>query len=87
MHTTQMPEDYALVLQQIQESGQEDLTNLSESLRIKRSRLTHIIESLKHKGLIRLTQDYRNDVWVELSSKGRRLVAYLWPETRFHPSY
>ena len=87
MHVMKMPEDYALVLQQIQESGQEDLANLSESLRIKRSRLTHIIQALKHKGLVRLTKDYRNDVWVELSGKGRRLVTYLWPETRLHPSY
>ena len=87
MHITQMPEDYALVLQQIQESGQEDLTNLSESLRIRRSRLAHIIDSLKHKGLVRLTQDYRDDVWIELSGKGRRLVAYLWPETKLQPGF
>jgi DNA-binding MarR family transcriptional regulator len=82
-----MPEDYALVLQQIQENGQDDLANLAESLRIRRSRLTHIIDALKHKGLIRMTRDYRNDVWIELSGKGRRLVSYLWPETRLQPGF
>lgn len=87
MHTTQMPEDYALVLQQIQESGQEDIANLSESLRIRRGRLAHIINALRHKGLIRLTHDYRNDVWIELSGKGRRLVQYLWPEANLQPGY
>jgi DNA-binding MarR family transcriptional regulator len=82
-----MPEDYALVLQQIQENGQDDLANLAESLRIRRSRLTHIIDALKHKGLIRMTRDYRNDVWIELSGNGRRLVSYLWPETRLQPGF
>jgi DNA-binding MarR family transcriptional regulator len=87
MHKMEMPADYALVLQQIQENGQDDIANLSESLHIRRSRLTHIIDALKHKGLVRLTRDYHSDLWVELSGKGQRLVQYLWPESRFQPSY
>lgn len=87
MHITSMPEDYALVLQQIQESGQEDITNLSESLSIRRSRLLHVISALRHKGLIRITYDYHSDLWVELSSKGRRLVTMLWPEAGLRPGY
>ena len=81
MNNIDMPEDYALVLQQIQESGQEDIANLAETLQIKRGRLAHIIDALKHKGLIRLTRDYHSDMWIELSTKGRRLVNYLWPES------
>lgn len=87
MHNTEMPADYALVLQQISENGQDDMANLSESLHIRRSRLAHIIEALRHKGLIRMTHDYHSDVWIELSGKGRRLVAYLWPESHLQPSY
>lgn len=87
MHKMEMPADYALVLQQIQENGQEDIANLSESLHIRRSRLAHIIEALKRKGLVRLTRDYHSDLWIELSGKGRRLVNYMWPESRLHPSF
>lgn len=87
MHKMEMPADYALVLQQIQENGQDDIANLSESLHIRRSRLAHIIEALKRKGLIRLTRDYHSDLWIELSGKGRRLVSYMWPESKLHPSF
>lgn len=87
MHKVELPADYALVLQQILEHGQEDIANLSESLQIRRSRLAHIIEALKHKGLIRMTRDYHSDLWIELSGKGRRLVSNLWPESRLHPSF
>ena len=80
MHRITLPEDYALVLQQIQENGQDDIANLAETLHIRRSRLSHIIDSLKHKGLIRVTRDYHSDLWIELSAKGKRLVRYLWPE-------
>lgn len=86
MHKIELPEDYALVLQQIQENGQDDIANLSESLHIRRSRLTHIIEALKRKGLIRLSRDYHSDLWVELSGKGRRLVSYMWPESGMQPA-
>ena len=87
MHAIEMPTDYALVLQQIQESGQEDFANLSETLHIRRNRLSHIVDALRHKGLVRLTHDYRSDVWIELSSKGKRLAQYLWPESIASPAY
>ena len=76
----ELPADYALVLQQIQENGQEDMINLSESLHIRRSRIAHIISALKHKGLVKITRDYHSDLWIELSGKGQRLVRQLWPE-------
>jgi hypothetical protein len=74
-----LPAEYALVLQQIKEHGQEDFANLAESLQIARPRLAHIIEALKHKGLVAITQQY-NDVSIRLSSKGQRVTRYIWPE-------
>ncbi len=87
MHTIkQLPEDYALVLQQVEEDGQEDFNNLAESLRFDRKRLSHILEALHHKGLIVMNIDGR-DAWIRVSNKGRQLVHYLWPETGLSPSY
>ena len=87
MHAIELPEDYALVLQQVEESGQEDFNNLAESLRFDRPRLAHIIESLQHKGLIRLSRSGQREAWIRLSGKGRRLLTYMWPETGLRPSY
>lgn len=75
----ELPQDYALVLQQIDEDGDDDFNNLAETLRFDRSRLAHIIQALHHKGLIILN---RRTMWVSLSSKGKRLMVYLWPESR-----
>lgn len=74
-----LPQDYALVLQQVDEFGEEDFDTLAESLRIDRKRLTHIIAALKQKGLI-LINKTSQDVWVSLSSRGQRLMRYMWPE-------
>lgn len=38
MKTIELPEDYALVLQQVDENGEEDFTNLAESLKFDRRR-------------------------------------------------
>ena len=88
MHTVQqLPEDYALVLQQVEEDGQEDFNNLAESLRFDRKRLTHILQALHHKGLIIMSLDVQRGAWIRVSRKGRQLVHYLWPETGLRPSY
>jgi len=79
-----MPADYALVLQQVDESGEEDFGNLAESLSLDRKRLSHIVHALQHKGLVRVSMVQR-DVWISLSARGRRLVATIWPESM--PSY
>jgi DNA-binding MarR family transcriptional regulator len=52
MPAKQLPEDYILVLQQISEDGGDDFEELADALRIDRSRLGHIVQSLYHKGLI-----------------------------------
>ena len=87
MHAIHLPDDYALVMQQIQEDGTEDFYNLAETLSLDRRRLYHIIKALQHKGLILLNGDLRRGFWIRLSGKGQRLTRYLWPESGLHPSY
>ena len=76
-----LPEDYSLVLHEVGERGEEDLTELAESLNLDRSRLMHIIQTLRHKGLISLTNNGRG-MWIRLSTKGRKFMHTLWPDTR-----
>lgn len=85
MQHIELPTDYALVLQQVGDSGEEDLANLAETLRFDRPRLAHIIQSLQHKGLIQVSQAAGRDAWIRLSTKGRRVMSSLWPEA--HVAY
>jgi len=78
-HARNVPVDYALVLQQIYESGEEDLASLSETLRLSRARLLHIIEALKHKGLISTISSSYGAVWIHVSRKGKKYMTQLWP--------
>ncbi|MDB5184224.1 MAG: hypothetical protein JWN38_32 [Candidatus Saccharibacteria bacterium] len=77
-----LPEDYALVLQQINDDGGDDFSTLSEALRYDRSRLLHIVQALHHKGLITVQSTGFSEVWLGVSHKGRRLISYLWPDSR-----
>ncbi len=76
-----LPADYALVLQQIKEDGEDDISFLSQELNLNRNRLSHIIKSLQRKGLILVNKNY-DEVFVELSRKGQRMAQYIWPEVR-----
>jgi DNA-binding MarR family transcriptional regulator len=80
MKAIELPEDYALVLQQVDQNGEEDFTNLAESLKFDRQRLAHIIQALRSKGLIYI-HSTTQDIWISLSSKGHRLVETVWPES------
>lgn len=71
-----LPTDYALVLQQIQEDGEDDIASLSYTLSISPHRIFHIVRALQHKGLVRVY----DDAVVSLSRKGRRVLLYVWPE-------
>lgn len=75
-----LPEDYALVLQQIKENGEEDFLSLAESLSISKGRLHHIIESLHRKRLITINWSKWSESWIRLSAKGQKLTNYIWPE-------
>lgn len=83
MRKTHLPEEYALVLQQVSESGEEDLSTLAEFLRFDSRRLAHIIQALHHKGLVVIEHGQRFGTWIRPSAKGRQLMQMLWPETAF----
>jgi DNA-binding MarR family transcriptional regulator len=88
MHTKHLPQDYALVLQQIGEDGSNGFEDLVGTLSVERSRLGHILQALHHKGLIKIEHaTYGEEVWLSLSTKGKRLLNYLWPESRLQPGY
>lgn len=87
MRIVELPEDYALVLQQIEEDGEDDFGELAESLSLDRGRLAHILQALRNKGLISVSRNLQRGAWIRLSSKGKRLVAYVWPESGRRPFY
>jgi len=80
MKTARLPEDYALVLQQVEESGEEEFDALAETMRFDRGRLTHIVQALRSKGLIAFNQ-HGSSAWIRLTSKGKQLMRYVWPES------
>lgn len=81
-HVRDLPADYALVLQQVSEDGRDEIAVLSETLNIRRSRMLHIVMSLRKKGLLMIEQNSWGDAWVRLSAKGRKIAGQLWPETQ-----
>lgn len=86
MRAIEIPVDYALVLHQVDEVGSEDFITLAESLDIDKARLTHIIQVLRNKGLIKLTTTAQ-EVWISLSAKGNRLISTVWPEAHVRFGY
>lgn len=81
MRTKQIPLDYALVLQEISEVGEEDIVTLSDTLRLSKDRLLHIIKSLKNKGLVHI-RSTTQDTWVVISKKGGKLMTEIWPQSQ-----
>lgn len=86
LNVQDLPLDYALVLQQVSEDGRDELAVLSETLNIRRSRMMHIVSSLRQKGLLMIEQTSWGDAWVRLSAKGRKIVSQLWPESQLAPA-
>jgi DNA-binding MarR family transcriptional regulator len=82
MKKLELPEDYAIVLQQVKEMGEEDFISLAESLRISRPRLMHIVKNLQHKGLILVSRNTYSEAWIRLSVRGQRLMDFMWPESQ-----
>lgn len=73
----------ALVLQQIHEDGEDDLPSLSRQLGMSRHHALAIIASLKHKGLLVVTDSY-HQLWVRPSARGKRMIRYIWPQAQPH---
>jgi predicted methyltransferase len=74
MKNIELNEDSVLILQQIEENELEDFDNLVESLRFGKPYTWHLLLDLKHKGLIKIQNQ-----WISLSSKGRKTTDMIWP--------
>jgi predicted transcriptional regulator len=73
-------EDQAIVMQVIDEAGgEEDFDFLAETLRFERARVIDILQSLQHKGLIKIRNSGYGTI-AALSAKGRKTVHLIWPE-------
>ena len=80
MQKIQLPNEYALVLQQVHESGEEDFAGLADSLHFTPGRLAHVLQDLAHRRLI-VSRRAGYGIWVRLSARGKRLIHSLWPES------
>lgn len=78
-----LPTDYALVLQQIQEDEEDDIATLSIRLHLNQNRLWHIVKALQRQGLVMVRAAHDEHAWVKLSRKGTQVMNYIWPETQF----
>lgn len=87
MQHIELPEDYSLVLQEVGENGEEEITELAESLSLEHGRLMHIVQALRHKGLVSFSRSTPHGMWIRLSSKGRKYMQNLWPESNTGLSY
>jgi len=86
MRYKELPEDYALVLQQICEDGGDNANDLVDIVRVDRSRLSHIISALHHKGLVTI-ENIGYEPWLTVSTKGKHFIKYLWPESGVRYQY
>lgn len=71
----------AIVLQQVNEDGEDDTSSLARALGMTPAHTLNVIEHLQRKGLVDAFGGY-DGLWVRLTRKGRRLIRYLWPEAR-----
>ena len=71
----------AIVLQQVHEDGEDNTLSLERALGMSRERTLNVIAHLKRKGLVAIDGEF-DGLWVHLTRKGRRLINYLWPESR-----
>ncbi|NCA97718.1 MAG: MarR family transcriptional regulator [Bacteroidia bacterium] len=81
--TSEMAKDLspmeAIVLQQVHEDGEDDAHSLATGLGMSRQRILSIVARLKRRGLVSVNGGY-DAILVNLTSKGRRLINYLWPK-------
>lgn len=71
----------ALILQQVHEDGEDDLSTVALQLGMSRSYVASVVAHLKSKGLVVVNTNL-DDLWIHLTTRGRQLVNYMWPETR-----
>ena len=73
--------DEAIVLQQIYEDIEDDPQMIARQVGMSYKWVLKIVAKLKSKGLLVIEQTC-GDLWIRLSSQGRRLVQNLWPEAQ-----
>jgi hypothetical protein cdiviTM7_02395 len=71
----------ALVLQQVYEDGGDDAVMLAAQMGMPRRTVMHVLVDLRRKGLMVIDQAY-DDAWVQLTTRGKRLVQRIWPEAQ-----
>ncbi|MGB4762484.1 MAG: hypothetical protein WBP12_03985 [Candidatus Saccharimonas sp.] len=71
----------ALILQQVHEDGEDDLSTVAIQLGMSRNYVASVVANLKSKGLI-IVQTNFDELWIRLTTRGSQLVNYMWPETR-----
>lgn len=77
--TINLTTDEAIVLQQINENGEDDIVGLTETLHMSRPKLMSQLTRLKNKGLIKVKTS-TGDWWVSMSRRGQQMIRTLWPE-------
>ena len=71
----------ALVLQQVYEDGGDDMAYLAAHMGMPRRTAMNVLADLRRKGLMAIDQAY-GDAWVQLTTRGKRLVQRIWPEAQ-----
>lgn len=69
----------ALVLQQINEDGEDDIRSLAFALGMPRNLVTAIAVRLEEKGLVAFHHSF-SGLWMDVSQRGKRLIRAMWPE-------
>ncbi len=87
MTKKQLPEDYAMVLLQIGEDGEDDFSDLADLMQVENQRLWHVVLALQHKGLVTIKKTAYHPSWVSLSSKGKRMLRSIWPDAHLDYGY
>lgn len=68
-----------LILQQISEDVEGDVSSLAEELGEPREKIVVRLQALRQKGLVVITRNYEG-ICVQLSRKGKMMMNYMWPE-------
>lgn len=70
-----------LVLQQVYENGGDEAAMLAAQMGMPRRTAMNVLADLRRKGLMAIDQAY-GDAWVQLTTRGKRLVQRIWPEAQ-----
>lgn len=79
MSKTNLSPKEAILLQHIDEQGEEDITSLANELKEPKGAVLARLRSLRQKGLVIIKDSYQG-MWIQLSQKGKLTLRYIWPE-------